>query len=56
MTKNSTMTRPKELCPKVIIIVRMKIYPEKGNYHEDDSTLILQCITMHPNGLIVNEQ
>jgi hypothetical protein len=23
------MTRPKELCPKVIIIVRIKIYPEK---------------------------
>ncbi len=29
MTKNSTTTKPKALCPKVIIIVRIKICPEK---------------------------
>jgi hypothetical protein len=29
MAKNSTMTRPKELGPKVIIVVRMKTYLEK---------------------------
>jgi hypothetical protein len=29
MIKNSTMTGPKKLCPKVTTVVRMKIYPEK---------------------------
>jgi hypothetical protein len=29
MIENSTTTRPKELCSKVIIVVRMKICPEK---------------------------
>ncbi len=29
MTKNSTTTRPKKLCHKVIIEVQMKFYPKK---------------------------
>ncbi len=29
MIKKITTTRPKELCPKVIIVVRIKIHPEK---------------------------
>ena len=29
MIQHSTMTKPKELSPKVITVVRMKIYPKK---------------------------
>ncbi len=55
MMKKNTTTRPKELCPKVIIIVRWK-FTLKSIYNEDYSTIRLQCTTMHPKGLIVKEQ
>ena len=41
MSYHNTMTKPKELILKVIIVVRMKIHQKQNNYNEDDSTLRL---------------
>jgi hypothetical protein len=48
MIKHSTMTKPKELSPKSHNHSKDENMSQKINYNEDDSTLRLQCTTMHP--------
>ena len=56
MFQYSTTTKSKELSPKSCNRSKDENISQKSNYNEDDSTLRLQCTTMHPSGLIVTEQ
>ncbi len=56
MIEHSTTTKPNELSPKSHNRSKDENISQKSNYNEDDSTLRLQCTTMHPSGIIVTEQ
>ncbi len=56
MSLHSTKTKPKELSPKSHNCSKDETISQKSNYNEDNSTLRLQCTTMHPSGLIVIDQ
>jgi hypothetical protein len=56
MILHSTMTKPKEFRPKSHNRSKDENISQKSKFNEDDSTLRLQCTTMHSSGLIVTEQ